>query len=137
MTDNLELDGPTPMRRISLTHSNSIANPTTNHHLHHLHHQSARSIDASVRRANVRHLFAKFIWITNFIYLISTLKFQFGRRASLEDLEQESCQLAPAIHHRIVQLQNNDHLQQLLQKKIILETNRSVIKEDDESPTQT
>lgn len=58
---------------------------------------------------------------------------QFGRRASLEDLEQESCQLAPSIHHRIIQLQNEAHLQQLLQKKIILETNRSVIAEDDES----
>lgn len=57
---------------------------------------------------------------------------QFGRRASLEDLEQESCQLAPSTHHRIIQLQNDDHLQQLLQKKIILETNRSVIAEDDE-----
>lgn len=30
-------------------------------------------------------------------------------------------------------LRNDDHLQQLLQKKIILETNRSVITEDDES----
>lgn len=57
---------------------------------------------------------------------------QFGRRASLEDLEQESCQLAPVTHHRIVKLQNDDHLQQLLQKKSILETNRSVIAEDDE-----
>lgn len=52
MLDNLELDGPTPMRRISLTTAPSI-NSSTNHHLHHLHHQSARSIDASVRRANV------------------------------------------------------------------------------------
>lgn len=51
MLDNLELDGPTPMRRISL--SNSTTNPPTNHYLHHLQHQSARSIDASVRRANV------------------------------------------------------------------------------------
>lgn len=51
MLDNLELDGPTPMRRISL--SNSATNPSTNHYLHHLLHQTARSIDASVRRANV------------------------------------------------------------------------------------
>lgn len=54
MLDNLELDGPTPMRRISLT-SSTTTPPSTNHYLHHLHHQSARSIDASVRRANVSY----------------------------------------------------------------------------------
>ncbi|XP_055319481.1 mannosylglucosyl-3-phosphoglycerate phosphatase isoform X3 [Sitodiplosis mosellana] len=109
MLENLELDGPTPMRRISLSSA-----PNTNHYLHHLQqHQSTRTMDASMRRAN------------------------FGRRASLEDLEQESCQLAPATHHRIIQLQNEEHLQLLLQKKAILETNRSVITEDDETSPQT
>lgn len=71
-----------------------------------------------------------------FFFFCVHATFQFGRRASLEDLEQESCQLSPATHHRIVQLQNADHLQLLLQKKAILETNRSVITEDDETSPQ-
>lgn len=106
MLETLDLDGPTPMRRISLSNVPN-SNQTTNPYLHHLQSQ-LRPMDASVRRAN------------------------FGRRASLEDLEQESCQLAPITHHRIIKLQNDEHLQQLLQKKSILETNRSVITEDDE-----
>lgn len=69
------------------------------------------------------------------IFILFYLFLQFGRRASIEDLEQESCQLAPTVQHRIVTLQNDDHLQQLLQKKVILETNRSVIAEVDEPPT--
>lgn len=64
---------------------------------------------------------------------MKNFQFQFGRRASLDDLEQESCQLAPTTQHRCIRLQNDEHLQQLLQKKAILETNRSVIREDDES----
>lgn len=52
MLDNLDLDGPTPMRRISLVTAINL-NPPTNHYLHHLHHQSTRSMDASMRRANV------------------------------------------------------------------------------------
>jgi len=70
MLDNLELDGPTPMRRISLSNVNPN---TSNYHHHHHHHHQTRSIDASIKRAN------------------------FGRRASIEDLEQESCQLAPTL----------------------------------------
>lgn len=52
MLENLELDGPTPMRRISLSNAPNT-NPSANHYLHHLQHQSTRSMDASVRRANV------------------------------------------------------------------------------------
>lgn len=53
MLENLELDGPTPTRRISLS-SALHTNPSTNHYLHHLQqHQSTRSMDASMRRANV------------------------------------------------------------------------------------
>lgn len=52
MLDNLDLDGPTPVRRISLVNTTN-SNSSTNHYLHHLHHQSNRSMDASMRRANV------------------------------------------------------------------------------------
>lgn len=47
MLDNIELDGPMPVRRISI----SNANPNS-HHNHH-HHPSNRSIDASMKRASV------------------------------------------------------------------------------------
>lgn len=47
MLDNIELDGPMPVRRISI--SNATAN---NHHNHH-HHPSNRSADASMKRASV------------------------------------------------------------------------------------
>lgn len=46
--DNIELDGPMPVRRISLSNNE---HPIQNHH-HHLH-PVTRSIDASIRRANV------------------------------------------------------------------------------------
>lgn len=56
MLETLELDGPTPMRRISLSNAPN-ANPSTNPYLHHLQHQSSlRTMDASVRRANVSQL---------------------------------------------------------------------------------
>lgn len=48
MLDNIELDGPTPVRRISL--SSGHEQMPQNHHHH------TRSIDASIRRANVRVL---------------------------------------------------------------------------------
>lgn len=50
MLDNIELDGPTPVRRISI--SNTNPNSHISHHNHH-HHPSTRSIDASMKRANV------------------------------------------------------------------------------------
>lgn len=52
MLDNLELDGPTPKRRVSLT-STSIPNTSTNHYMQHLYHQSTRTMDASMKRASV------------------------------------------------------------------------------------
>lgn len=51
MLENLELDGPTPMRRISLSNTN------TNSHHQHQHHHQPRSIDASIKRANVSVIF--------------------------------------------------------------------------------
>lgn len=55
MLDNLELDGPTPVRRISLSNVNPSSN---NHHFHHYHHHQPRSIDAAIKRANVGSLIA-------------------------------------------------------------------------------
>lgn len=49
--DNVELDGPMPVRRISLS---GTEHPLQNHHYHH--HPVARSVDASIRRANVINL---------------------------------------------------------------------------------
>lgn len=56
MLDNLELDGPTPKRRISLS-STSSPNAPTNHYMQHLYNQTTRSIDASMKRASVRMQF--------------------------------------------------------------------------------
>lgn len=66
MLESLELDGPTPMRRISLSNA---PNPSTNLYLHHLQHQSSlRSMDASVRRANVSNNMCNSISITVLSY---------------------------------------------------------------------
>ncbi|XP_068147223.1 mannosylglucosyl-3-phosphoglycerate phosphatase isoform X1 [Drosophila tropicalis] len=53
------------------------------------------------------------------------------RRASLDDLEQSTCDLAPQLEHRIVMIQNEEHHRQLLFKK---ETHimNSTINEEDE-----
>lgn len=56
------------------------------------------------------------------------------RRASLDDLEQSSCNLAPTISHRIVPIQNEDHLQQMLIRRENAEKTTEVIKEENESP---
>lgn len=59
------------------------------------------------------------------------------RRASLDDLEQSSCQLCPTIQHRIVLVQNEDHLKQMLLRREAMEKTTEVITEADEnSPTQ-
>lgn len=58
------------------------------------------------------------------------------RRASLDDLEQSSCQLHPTIQHRIVPVQNEDHLKQMLLRRETMEKTTEIIKELDESPTQ-
>lgn len=65
MLDNLELDGPTPVRRISLSNASNYPN----HYLHHFH-QSSRMMDASMRRANVciTFLFAFILIIENCEY---------------------------------------------------------------------
>lgn len=84
MLDNLELDGPTPKRRISLSSSSSPLT-STNHYLQHLYHQPARSMDASIKRANVSHwlilsalflqhfFFVKIQHNENICYVISSL----------------------------------------------------------------
>lgn len=58
------------------------------------------------------------------------------RRASLDDLEQSSCQLAPTIQHRIVKVQNEDHLKQMLQRREAQELTTESIKEMDENSPQ-
>lgn len=52
---------------------------------------------------------------------------------SLDDLELESCQLAPTTQERCILIQDDEHRQQLLQRKSMFDTNRSVIIEDEES----
>jgi 5'-nucleotidase len=58
------------------------------------------------------------------------------RRASLDDLEQSSCQLAPTIQHRIVKVQNEDHLKQMLLRREAMEKTTEVIAEADENSPQ-
>lgn len=95
MLDNLELDGPSPIRRISVT---GASHPKCSENMS------------------------------------STNTSKLLRRASLDDLEQVSCQLAPSIQHRIVMIQTDDHLQSMLRKRETM-ANNSVIKEVDESNT--
>lgn len=58
------------------------------------------------------------------------------RRASLDDLEQTSCLLAPTIQHRIIRVQNEDHLKQMILRREAMEKTTEVIKEMDESSPQ-
>jgi 5'-nucleotidase len=60
------------------------------------------------------------------------------RRASLDDLEQSSCQLSPTIQHRIVLVQNEEHEKQMLLRREAIEKTNEVINEviDENSPTQ-
>jgi 5'-nucleotidase len=58
------------------------------------------------------------------------------RRASLDDLEQNSCLLAPTIQHRIVKVQNEDHLKQMLLRREAMEKTTEVITEMDENSPQ-
>uniref|UniRef100_A0A182MFE6 receptor protein serine/threonine kinase n=1 Tax=Anopheles culicifacies TaxID=139723 RepID=A0A182MFE6_9DIPT len=55
----------------------------------------------------------------------------FFRRASLDDLEQTSCQLAPTTQHRIIVVQNEDHIREMILRRETIEQN-FVIKETDE-----
>ncbi|CRL06860.1 CLUMA_CG019615, isoform A [Clunio marinus] len=59
------------------------------------------------------------------------------RRASLDDLEQSSCLLAPTIQHRIIRIQNDDHLRQLLLRREANEKMTEVIKEENETSPQS
>lgn len=58
------------------------------------------------------------------------------RRASLDDLELSSCQLAPTIQHRIVKVQNDDHLKQMILRREAMEMTTEVITEMDENSPQ-
>ncbi|XP_055839980.1 snake venom 5'-nucleotidase isoform X1 [Episyrphus balteatus] len=89
MLDSLDLDGPSPIRKLSIGHS-------------------SKSIDHSTTSSKML------------------------RRASLDDLEQMSCQLAPKIQHRIIQIQNEDHYNQLLLKKETTIKNSVITEVDDE-----
>lgn len=117
MLEDLDLDGPSPVRRrISLTNQ-------------------PKSVD------------------------ISHNKNKLCRRASLEDLEQVSCQLgkwvglhwlaivralltqifrfffvAPTIQHRIILVNSDEYTEQLIRKRQTM-ANTDVIKEDDENYT--
>ncbi|XP_030369481.1 uncharacterized protein LOC115620395 isoform X2 [Scaptodrosophila lebanonensis] len=73
--DNMDLDGPSPIRKLSVGNHN-------------------KSLDLS--HGNSQKML---------------------RRASLDDLEQSSCELAPHLEHRIVMIQNVEHYRQLLYKK--------------------
>lgn len=122
--DDVEFDGPMLVRRISIgDHEHSILNHLHNHHL------VPRSIDASMRRPKVCHTIEKFRLALSVCFLLK----QFNRMASLDDLELESCQLAPATQERCILIASDEHRQQLLQRKSMFDTNRSVIMEDEES----
>ncbi|XP_050073138.1 trifunctional nucleotide phosphoesterase protein YfkN [Anopheles maculipalpis] len=88
MLENMELDGPTPIRRKS-----SVTMPKMEH--------------------------------------ICNNRGKLLRRASLDDLEQSSCQLAPAIQRRIIAIQNEDHIREMILRRETIEKNY-VIKETDE-----
>ncbi|XP_037941290.1 snake venom 5'-nucleotidase-like [Teleopsis dalmanni] len=90
MLDNLDLDGPSPIRKLSSGHM-------------------TKSIDLTNTNA------AKML-----------------RRASLDDLEQASCQLAPKIQHRIIRIQNEEHYQQLLMRKETSIKNATITEAEDE-----
>lgn len=57
--------------------------------------------------------------------------FKMLRRASLDDLEQASCELAPIVQQRIIQIQDEDHYKHLLLKSEYFMKN-SVITETEE-----
>lgn len=113
MLDNLELDGPCPLR------------------LHHLpNHPTPPTKPAGSRVSQTQMI--RFI-ISN----IETLSlFQMLRRASLDEMEQSSCHLAPTIQHRIVCVQNEDHLRQMILRREAMEKTTEVIKELDENSPQ-
>lgn len=56
------------------------------------------------------------------------------RRASLDDLEQTSCNLSPVVEHRIIQIQNEEHLHQLLLRRETMEKTTVIAEIDETSP---
>lgn len=58
------------------------------------------------------------------------------RRASLDDLEQSSCILCPTIQHRIVKVQNEDHLRQMIMRREAMDATKQAIAETDETSPQ-
>lgn len=51
-------------------------------------------------------------------------------------MEQSSCILAPTIQHRIVKVQNDDHLRQMILRRETMEATKEVIAEIDENSPQ-
>ncbi|XP_053966887.1 mannosylglucosyl-3-phosphoglycerate phosphatase isoform X2 [Anastrepha ludens] len=90
MLENLDLDGPSPIRKLSVGHH-------------------VKSVDSSNVKAS-----------------------KMLRRASLEDLEQASCELAPIVQQRIVQIQSEEHFNQLLLRNETSITNTVITETEDE-----
>ncbi|XP_034650773.1 mannosylglucosyl-3-phosphoglycerate phosphatase isoform X1 [Drosophila subobscura] len=88
--DSMDLDGPSPIRKLSVGHHN-------------------KSMDLS--HGNSQKML---------------------RRASLDDLEQSSCELAPQLEHRIVMIQNEEHHRQLLYKKETQIMNSTITEAEDD-----
>ncbi|XP_067629887.1 mannosylglucosyl-3-phosphoglycerate phosphatase-like [Eurosta solidaginis] len=86
MLENMDLDGPSPLRKLSVGHQ------------------------------------AKIVDFPN------TKVSKMSRRASLDDLEQSSCELAPTIQQRIIRILDEEHHKQLTMKQETSIAN-SVIKE--------
>ncbi|CAD7014715.1 uncharacterized protein LOC101459616 isoform X1 [Ceratitis capitata] len=89
MLENLDLDGPSPIRKLSVGHQ-------------------GKSVD-----------------------ILHTKRTKMFRRASLDDLEQASCDLAPAVQQRIIKIQDEEHFHHLLMKSEAF-TKNSVITETEE-----
>lgn len=68
------------------------------------------------------------------IIIFALYLLQLCRRASLEDLEHVSCQLAPTVQHRIIAAQGEEHIQELIRKRETTD-NTTVIAEVDENNT--
>ncbi|XP_011186253.1 mannosylglucosyl-3-phosphoglycerate phosphatase isoform X3 [Zeugodacus cucurbitae] len=90
MLEHLHLDGPSPIRKLSVGNQ-------------------AKSVDHHTNSKAPKML----------------------RRASLEDLEQASCELAPTVQQRVIQIQDEEHYKHLLLKSESFMKN-SVITETEE-----
>ncbi|KAH8280370.1 hypothetical protein KR018_003630 [Drosophila ironensis] len=88
--DSMDLDGPSPIRKLSVGHHNKSMDLT--------HGNSQKML----------------------------------RRASLDDLEQSTCELAPQLEHRIIMIKNEEHHRQLLFKKETHIMNSTIAEAEDE-----